>query len=559
VIPMGPTSSGEPPLSTALAVLEVAVAARWRAPESTVALADHAAALARTQRDVATALRAEGWWIHGLAAMGRGASGVPRAVAALEEASCLGDDDASARLRIGLASVARELGDPSSALALLVPVIERESVDLELVADAHLEAVWCQAGNTDEELAIAADAAGRALRRLSGEHPEFGLAALNVALASRHRGQGRYGDAAEQARAGLRRLLGDQLGGVALDPVSPHLAAWLTLELTLALLDDDQPAAARRAAEPALGWAGRGAALLPLTKLRLALAYRVYLSVGDHEAALSAARWASDVVGQHDLLELEADCHSLLAELSERQGSQPEALAASRRAHHASRLHSARAEQALVLLARCAGGLTEQPSGYLSPLDIPQPSGVDVLSAQVETETEPIVSARWVEYAEDTPEAQFGIAVGTVDPVRSAEENMAESRVQLTDVTPQPANSVVSPPSRGRHFLDTQPTPVVLAASNRRVTAQPGSGGRRRRPDTDGEPITNRALEPAVNGHCGAEPAEPAESNETSEFLNGSDPAAHDGPAQRGVDPRPLAELSFAELLAGALAAYRES
>jgi hypothetical protein len=362
VNPTEPTSSAKPAFGPATAVLELAVSGRWRAPETTAALADHAAAQARARSDPSSALLAEGWLVHGLAVAGRGAAAVPRAVAALEEAVRLGHRPAEARLRVGLASVARELGDQDSAWALLASVVEHDIVDPELGADAHIEAVRCGGRGADGLLA-AADLAVGCVRRLRGEQVELGLAALDAALAGRHRIAGRARAAAARAREGLRRLLGDSGAGSELDPISPHIAAWLNLELTLALFDDGQPDAARRVAEPALSWAGRPAALPPLTRLRLVLAQRAYLPAGEHEAALRAVGWAAGAVGDQDLPGLEADCQHLLAEVHERRGALPDALTASRRAHQALRLHSARVEQALVLLGRCAGG----SRGYAAP------------------------------------------------------------------------------------------------------------------------------------------------------------------------------------------------
>lgn len=374
--PTGPASSARPVFGPATAVLELAVSGRWRAPETTAALADHAAAQARAESDWATALLAEGWLVHGLAAVGRGAAAVPRAVAALGDAVRHGHRPAEARLRVGLASVARELGDGDSARALLDPVLGREISDPELAADAHIEAVRC-GGRGAEGLLAAADLAMGHIRRLRGEQVELGLAALDAALANRHRAARSARAAAARAREGLRRLLGDPGSGSDLDPISPHIAAWLNLELTLALLDDGQTDTARRVAEPALTWSGRPAALVPLTRLRLALAQRAYLPVGENEAALRAVGWAAGVVGEQDLPGLEADCQSLLAEVHEQRGALPDALMASRRAHQALRMHSARVEQALVLLGRSAGNARTTSAAVERTAGIAVASGPD--------------------------------------------------------------------------------------------------------------------------------------------------------------------------------------
>ncbi len=353
--PKGNDSSAQSVFGPAAAVLELAVAGRWRSPESTAALADHASSRACAEGDVATRLLAEGWLLHGLLAAGRGAGAVPRAVGALADAARVGHRPAEARLRLGLAAAARELGDPASARALLLPVLRDRLADPELAADAHLEAVRGGTVGTADDPLAAVDEAAECIRGLRGEQVEFGLAALDLSLAHRHRAAGRGRAAAARAGEGLRRLLGNREGGAELDPVSPHLAAWLTHELTIALLDGDQPELAPRAAEPALAWAGRPSALVPLTRLRLALARRVYLPAGEHEAAARAVGWAAEAVTEQDLPQVEADCQSLLAEVHELRGTLPEALAASRRAQHAMRRHGRRVEQALVLLGRHVG------------------------------------------------------------------------------------------------------------------------------------------------------------------------------------------------------------
>ncbi len=356
--PTGPASSAQPVFGPATAVLELAVSGRWRSPETTAALADHAVAQARAEGDGSCALLAEGWLLHGLAAVGRGPAAVPRAAAALADAMRDGHRSAEARLRVGLAAVARELGDQDSARALLGPLLSGDISDPELAADAYVETV--RGGGPG--LVAAVDLAVGHIRRLRGEQVELGLAALDAALANRHRADGNPGAAAARARDGLRRLLGDPGAGSELDPISPHIAAWLSLEQTLALLDDGQADLARRVAEPALAWSGRPAALVPLTRLRLTLAQRAYLPLGENEAALRSVAWAAGVVGEQDLPGLEADCQSLLAEVHEQRGALPDALTAIRRAHQALRVHSLRVEQALVLIGRIAGDPRPNPA-----------------------------------------------------------------------------------------------------------------------------------------------------------------------------------------------------
>jgi hypothetical protein len=339
-------------LATAPAVLELAESSRWRAPEVTAALAEQAVRLAEAGGDQASALRAEGWLAHGLVAIGRGVAAVPRAVRALSDASKGHDLEAAGRLRVELAAVARALGDRDTAQALLAPVLEQADASHGLRADAHLEAARRGGAESPDGVLELVGVAAGALRQLGGEYAELGLAAVDAVLARQERERGHVNGAMERAREGLRRVLGGGSGDGALDPVSPHLAAELSLELTLALLDGGQTEAVREAARSVLRWGARPGVLVPVARLRLTLAQRVYLSAGEEDVALASAEWVSKAVESHDLPEIEVECHGLLAEILERRGELPFALAASRRAHEAYRLHAARVEQALVLLAR---------------------------------------------------------------------------------------------------------------------------------------------------------------------------------------------------------------
>src|SRR5258706_5692287 len=112
------TSAAASALASARAVVELAEASRWRAPEVTAVLAEHAAQLARDSGDLRTALLAEGWLAQGLASLGHGVAAVPRAVNALLEATREHQGAASDRLRVTLAGVARSLDDRSAGLRL---------------------------------------------------------------------------------------------------------------------------------------------------------------------------------------------------------------------------------------------------------------------------------------------------------------------------------------------------------------------------------------------------------------------------------------------------------
>jgi len=355
VQPTGFTTAAASPLASAPAVLELAEGSRWRAPEVTAALAEHAARVARDGGDQATALLAEGWLLQGAAAIGRGVAAVPRAVAALSDAAAGNHLAAVDRLRVALAGVARSLDDRSTCLVLLAPVLDRADSSPRLSADAHLEAALCQDARAGTGGRSPVDTALAALRQVGGEYGELGLAAVDAALAGQQRAMRQLDGSVEYARAGLRRILGERQQSGALPPVSPYLAATLGLELTLALLDQGRRDDATEVARTVLRWGGQPGSLVPTARLRLAMAQRVYLPSGEREEALAAAEWVSLAVDQRDLPELEVESYSLLAELRESGGELSGALDASRRAHAAYRALASTVERALVLLVRSAG------------------------------------------------------------------------------------------------------------------------------------------------------------------------------------------------------------
>ena len=374
--PTGLTTAAASALASAPAVLDMAEGSRWRAPEITAALAEHAARLARDSHDSATATLAEGWLLQGLAAVGRGVPAVPRAVAALTEATRAHHVPASDRLRVALAGVARSLDDRGTALVLLAPVLTRTDAPARVRADAHLEAALCRDERSGADGGQQVEVAVAALRQLGGEYGELGLAAVEAALAAQQRALRQLGAAVEHARAGLRRILGERAEGGVLQPVSPYLAATLGLELALALLDQGQHDAAQEVARSVLRWDAQPGALVSIARLRLALAHRVYLPSGARDEALSAAEWVAAAVDQRDLPELEVECHGLLAELRERGGELSEALAASRRAHGAYRALASSVERALVLLVRAAGEVAPLGDGELEGASrMPTPAG----------------------------------------------------------------------------------------------------------------------------------------------------------------------------------------
>jgi hypothetical protein len=336
-------------------VLPLAEASRWRAPDVTAALAEHAVRLAKAERDLPNALCAEGWLAHGLIAVGRGWAAAPRAAAALAEANRLGEVASADRLRVELASLARAVKAPTQARLLLDPVLERSDLTPTLRADASLEAALAT-DRDDQEARALLDGAVAAFTQVGGEAGELGLAYLDAMVARRHRERGELAASIDRARNGLRRALGDRLANGALEPASPRLATMLCGELCVALADSGHPEPIRELSRPMLHWALGPGLLGPAAVLRLVLASRVHRPAGERDAALAVASWVAQAVESRDLPELEAASHGLLAEIREARGELPEALEENKRAEIALRSHNARMDQARALLVHVTSG-----------------------------------------------------------------------------------------------------------------------------------------------------------------------------------------------------------
>jgi hypothetical protein len=353
------------------AVLRLAEASRWRAPDATAVLAEHAKRLAGAAGDTAGGLRAEAWLAHGLVAIGRGVSAVPLAAAALPRAVLGADSEVEARLRVELASVAHDLGEAGHAESLLAPVRDRRDLPTALRADIAAQAAVLHPQN--QQLV---DAAVGLLRQLGGEAGELGMARVDALLAQQLSEHGQPEAAIRRARDGLRTVLGERPTAGALEPVAPHLALRLAVELSLALVKVGHRGPINEIAEPMLGWQARSASLVPATRLRLALAGQVQLPAGEHREALAHIDWVSRAIAGEDLPELEAECHQVRAKLAEARGESSDALAAGRTARLAHRLHNTRVEHARQLLAEVAG---DKPAAALprngrATTDSPLPS-----------------------------------------------------------------------------------------------------------------------------------------------------------------------------------------
>jgi hypothetical protein len=385
-----------PEFLSAATALGLAESARWRAPDTTAMLADHAVRFALANGDLRLALRAEGWLAHGMVTLGYGWSAAPRAAAALAEADNRGDAEAGDRLRVELATLARRSAAPECARQLLDRVLERSGLTPVLRADASLEASLAADRDEGETTALLAEA-GSAFEEIGGEAGLLGQAHLDAMIARRHRERGELAEAVERARSGLHRALGDRPANGRLEPSSPRLAILLCGELCVALADSGRTEPIREISRPMLRWSIGPATLEPAAVLRLVLASRVYWPAGEQRAALEAATWVAGAVDCRDLPELEAEAQGLLAEIHEARGELNDALAESRRSHLALRVHAQRGEHVRAMLAevidtaRRSGPAVRPGRPGRPPIGGPRPIGAPVRAQAPRGTPEPAV------------------------------------------------------------------------------------------------------------------------------------------------------------------------
>jgi len=334
--------------AVAPAVLRTAEAMRWAAPELTVALAEHAARAAAAAGDDETARCAWGWALDGRIALGEGCSAVVRAVDAVGGPARLGDTPAGARLRLGVAAVARMVGEVAVARELLTQILELTAEPSQLRADALVEVARCTASDPhapQAQLAERMSAAGKAYVAVGQEAELIGGAVLLGISAEADRLRGRLGHGLVFARAGLDRVR----SGLS----APSVAADLSLALVEALLAAGKADAAAQAGDEASAGHTEAGAVAALGWLRLLLVRHQRASgAADQDAALKSLELVVRSLGGRELPELEAACHTTIRELHEQRGDFGAALAASRAAHAAATQHRAAVEAVRLMLAR---------------------------------------------------------------------------------------------------------------------------------------------------------------------------------------------------------------
>ena len=310
---------------------------RWRAPELALVLSDRAVADARRSGDRELRLRAEALALFASNRLGRGVAATERAIAAVRDAETAGDEEVTAELRVELAGCARSSRSHDVALRVLHPVLQRQRVQPEVRAHALIElASALPADRGGSERGAALDEAERlyaAASELSRDTVRLLRARVRAARACHHRRHSEFAAAAEAAEEGL--LLLERLGDP--DADSGEIRAGLVLERVHAMLELGQRADAVEAAASLLNQPDRAASAGPVGWLRLALATRVHLPQGEHDAAV---RLLNDVVAgaeRHELGGLLAEALNTLSHVHEQEEDFVEALRCLRSAYAADR------------------------------------------------------------------------------------------------------------------------------------------------------------------------------------------------------------------------------
>lgn len=317
-------------------LLDPARQMRWRVPELTLLLGDRLTAQARLAGDRPLRLRAETLALFASNRLGRSIAVTERAIAAAHDAAegrAGVPDESLPELRIELACCARVAGSAQTALRLLEPVLAQDRLDPSSRAHALIE--LSAALPLDSRGSERAEACSEA-ERLYGAAPELDedtaklLRARVFAVRAGHaRRDGAVADVLAIAESGLELL------AAMTDPEtdSGEVRSLLVLERTHALLDLGRHDAAVAAANELLNRPVRAAAAKSVGWLRLAVATRVHLPAGDHDAALRLLAESSVDAERHHCGEVHAESLSVLSQVYERTAEYEAALRCLREAN----------------------------------------------------------------------------------------------------------------------------------------------------------------------------------------------------------------------------------
>lgn len=385
--------------TTASTILEVANGLRWRDPQLSAALAEHAVRLAGGDAEVRGA--AERAAVLALGQLDRGVDVVARALPQLREAERVGRVADAASLRCELASAAVRCEDADLAEALLGPLADGAVLPSTVRVEALTAWAGARALRGDVEGADAA--AEQAQGLLAGDGGPDVLRGIDL----------------DRTRARARRRRGDPAGALTVLRAAPEAgdpagddagrrAALLVADRVDLLLDLHRMTEARAEADDVLRWVPEVSTALPLGRIRCALARRAHLPAGELDAAEALARAAHQDLAPRGHDAQTAEALQVLAAVAEARGDLPRTADALRRAHTLElAAHDAVADTRVALTAALAAPAAsresprvpalpaepEAPAGTAGPAQPPKPALV----------TEPAVLAEAAPPAEATP------------------------------------------------------------------------------------------------------------------------------------------------------------
>jgi tetratricopeptide (TPR) repeat protein len=342
----------------AASLVESAMLLRWRAPELALLLADRA--VTAGQDDKLAVLQADHLAVFALNRLGRHGEAAHRLFPAIRDA----DTPPGLRheLHVELAHCAVALGESATALGAVRAVLAAgDDVAPVLRAGALVAVAEASAALSRDDLAISAlDEADELYREDPSLDHDTALllrAAVRAVDAARHRRREEGALAEAKAREG-RDLLADLA-----DPEhdSGEVSARLMLEVALALLDRGAGDAAMQEVRPLLRRPVRAAAAAGLGRLRLALATRVHLAEGRHEAALTLLADAVEGAQRYGVDVVLGECLEGLSHVHEARGEFADALHCVRAARAAEGRHRRDVEAARsTLLDNCGPARREE-------------------------------------------------------------------------------------------------------------------------------------------------------------------------------------------------------
>jgi tetratricopeptide (TPR) repeat protein len=437
-------------------LLETAWQMRWRVPELALVLSDRAVTFARRTGDRGARLRAEALALFAANRLGRGVSATGRALAAVRDAEASGGDVLT-RLRIELGWCAVSAGSHEVAVRILRRELAQERVDPTVRAHALLALASALPAHQDvDERSQALDEAERLYADCDADQDLTRVlkARVWVVRAAHCRRLGEFGEAVAATDAGLAllRRLSDP------EAEAGEIQTRLLLERVHALLDQGHRVEAVETSQAVLAEPVRAAAAGPTGWLGLALATRVHLPAGDHEAALRVLAETAAISERHKLDGLLAEALNALSRAHERVEEISEALQALRGAYSADRRWRAAVHGARVSLLSAYPAETDAPRGRRTPVvaAVPEPVAAPPVAAEpaAVAPVEPVVPEP-VEPVAAAPVVPEPVVAERVEPEPAPSEPVVTSHDELVAAeraAPEPLRSdpVVAEPAAPR-------------------------------------------------------------------------------------------------------------